>query len=128
MTGVEIRDRTSAGILAFDLRDILAALGPRIRTLMWSCTDVECVGDGAEEIHRIADEGIPVDGAILDKLAASVVQVIDGRFTGSKPGAQPEIIIHAVDSTLWEVFGDAAALSEIERRFSDVKPASYDAG
>jgi hypothetical protein len=129
MTGVEIRDRTSAGVLAFDLREILAALGPRIRALTWTCSGLECVGDGAEELHRIADEGTPVDGATLDELSASISQVIDGRFTGRvRPGAEPEIIIQAVDSTLWEVFGDPDVLSKIERRFYDVTPASYDAG
>jgi hypothetical protein len=129
MTGLEIRDRTPAGVLAFDLRDILTAIGPRIRALTWSCSDLECVGEAAEELHRVADEGTQVDGVMLENLAGSISQVIDGRFTGRvRSDAPPEIVIQAVDSTLWEVFGDPDALSGIQRRFSDVKPASYDAG
>jgi len=129
VTGVEIHDRAPAGPLAFDLRDILAALGARPRTLSWTCSGVECVGDGAGELHRIADSGTDVDGATLARLAASISQVMDGDFFGRRePGAPPDIIIKAVDSTLWEVFADADALAAIRRRFADVRPAAYDAG
>jgi len=47
---------------------------------------------------------------------------------GVEPGAPPDIIIKAVDSTSWEVFADADALAAIRRRFADVRPAGYDAG
>jgi len=128
MTGVEIHDRTSMGVLAFDLRDILSTLEPRVRTLSWSCSGVESTGDGSDELHRIADGGTQIDGGTLGKLAASIVQVIDGRFVGrSQLGGPPEVIIQAVDSTFWEVFADANALDEIRRRFGDVRPAAYDA-
>ena len=45
----------------------------------------------------------------------------------SQGRATPDIIIKAVDSTLWEVFADADALAAI-RRFADVRPSASDAG
>jgi hypothetical protein len=126
MTGVEIHDRAGAGFLAFDLRDILQALGPRILPLLWRCSNIESTGDGAERLHRVADEGTWVDGTTLHEIAESVMQVIDGEFFGHRGAdSPPEIIIWAIDSTLWMVFGDADALERIRRRFSDVRPGQY---
>ena len=127
--GAEIRDADARGFLAFDLRDILACLGAEVTERIWTCEGVDCTGEGVEEIFDVDYRGLAIPGARLVELAGRVLQIIDGTFYGRRPGEDtPSIVVRAVDSTLWEVFGGEECLRKIEDGFSDVRPADPDAG
>jgi hypothetical protein len=72
---------------------------------------------------------LAIPGSRLIELSRRVLQVIDGTFYGMRPGEdKPSIIVRSVDSTLWEVFGSDECLRKIESGFTNVRPASSDAG
>jgi hypothetical protein len=129
MRGLELRDADSRGFLAFDLRDILACLGPDATERSWTCQDVECTGEGVDEFFEVVYQGEAISGSKLIDLSRRVLQIVDGTFYGSRPGeSTPSLVIRSIDSTLWEVFGSDECLRKVESGFSNVRPASEDAG
>lgn len=129
MRGVEIHDTDARGLLAFDLAHIAAALGSAFTARVWTAQHVECTGAAAEALHSHSESGELIVDPALGQLAVEITQVIDGEFFGRLPDEQaPSVIIRAVDSTLWEVFGPSELLAAVSRAFSDVRPARYDAG
>jgi hypothetical protein len=130
---VEIHGLHERGGLAFDLSDLLEALGPRAAGLDWIVTDydpnVGTRGDD-QEIATFADavhaaqtgrprSGVRVSGAELRARGDKVRQTIDGQFIGVPPNTTaslPELVdlrafptsdaalvIKAVDSLFWIV-------------------------
>ena len=90
---------------------------------------MECMGDAANELEALSDDGKSVDGSRLIELAARTRQVIWGEFRGRLPvEVADSLVIKAIDSTLWEVFGSDEHLRKIEVAFHDVRPAEEDAG
>jgi hypothetical protein len=129
MRGLELRDTDSRGFLNFDLRDILACLGSDAVERTWTCQDVDCTGEGADQFFEVEYRGQAIPGSRLVDLSRRVLQIIDGTFYGRSPGEDvPSIVIRSVDSTFWEVFGSDESLRKIESGFTDVRPATPDAG
>jgi hypothetical protein len=125
MKGVAIRDMHPRGYLSFDLKEVLACLHEHVRPRTWRIQDLECSGEASVTLHGLSDRGDTVTGPELIRLAERVNQVIDGTFAGSTPGGtSADLIIRAVDSSFWEVFGDAPCLCCIQAAFHDVKDAS----
>ena len=123
------------GSLAFDLRDILAALGPQAVKAVWRVGDVEvesealmmATGNGADELEKLAKLGMLVSGERLIEIARNVDQIIWGEFKGydSASSADPWIVVVAFDSTWFEVRStDDLALARLEVAFKDVRPLS----
>jgi hypothetical protein len=125
MNGVEIHDMHPRGYLAFDLKEILECLKEDVLARAWNIERVESTGSTADELESIRS-GVSVSGQRLFDLATGITQIIWGTFSGRIPGEGTDsLIIKAIDSTLWEVFGSPACLAKIKARFHDVRPAGY---
>jgi hypothetical protein len=129
MLGLEIHDMDHRGGLAFDLKDILGCLGTDATGRAWRCEYLEATGESMQVLETFERSGTLVDGELLLALAERTNQVIWGDFFGRRPGeATDSLRIHAIDSTLWEVFGDDVCLAKIRAKFKDVRPADWEAG
>lgn len=119
MQGLAITDTTEENFLSFDLFDILTQIGDSIEDSEWVISEVECFGEAADEIDRLAESQSKVSGIKLLKLASNLTQTIDGIFTGYCLGGEtPWIIIQAIDSSEYEVFStDRKLLDRIHDRF-----------
>ena len=133
MKAIRIHD-LKYGVLAFDLRDILAALGPKAITAAWTVGPVEegqpdgldVTGSAADELEKLAQSGIRIAVNFVE-LARNVRQVIWGKFEGydTASPASPWIVVIAFDSTWFEVqSSDDAALSRLMVAFEDVRPVA----
>ncbi len=105
MRGVTITDSTEDGhFFAFDLIDILRALGSAAVNSEWELFAVESTGAAADTLHQLADNEERVAGACLLELAANVIQIFEGEFIGYWPNQdQPWVIICAVDGAAYDV-------------------------
>ena len=124
MGGVEIHDMNPRGILSFDLKDLFVCIAEDGLHRTWTCHDVECTGEATEDLERLAETREIVSGQTLLELSQRTNQVIWGEFCGRRPGElEDSLVIKAIDSALWEVFGDDECLDKIRSGFSDVRPA-----
>ena len=134
MRAIQIRDKTSDGrVLAFDLREALAALGTQALRTYWAVSGVadqgealSATGDGGVELEELARSGARVSGARLLQIAQRVRQVIWGEFNSydSSEAAEPRLVIRAIDSSCFEVrCDDETILARIPGAFADVRPA-----
>jgi hypothetical protein len=98
--------------LTFDLREVLAALGPRGLTAYWTVGDVaaqgeslDATGEGAAALEELAMSYERIIGSRLAKIAESVRQVIWGEFKGyeDKLSDTPRVVVVAFDSSWWEI-------------------------
>jgi hypothetical protein len=132
MRTIRIHDLDQRGVLAFDLKDILAELGPKASRAFWNVSPVEQVTDGgldvtgesAAELEQLAHSGERINGRRFVKLAEKARQVIWGKFAGYDEPASPNpwIVIVAYDSSWFEVRStDEAALSRLGAAFNDVR-------
>ena len=111
MRTIRIHDLAAGrDILAFDLRDILSALGPQADRTIWRVSKVKgefmvTGDDAADKLENLAESETPVSGRRLRKISRHVVQTIMGEFRGYKneSSADPWIIVIAYDSTWFEV-------------------------
>lgn len=127
MTGIRIKDLTDGRYLAFDLREVLMALGPRAEKSQWLCDVEECISiEGVEYLEEKYNTGRPISGVTMIELAALTRQIIDGVFQAFDTNAdQPWVIVEAIDSSYWEVrTDDQAALKSLRDKFHDVEPIS----
>ena len=136
MKAIRIYDlKYGTSVLAFDLRDILAALGPKAINAAWSVGRVEggqpdgldVTGGAADELEKLAQSGIRIGGEHFVELARNVRQVIWGRFEGydTASSASPWIVVIAFDSAWFEVQStDDAILSRLMVAFKDVRPVA----
>ncbi len=142
MKAIRIHDEVR-GLLAFDLKDILAVLGRRAINSTWSVGAVEGhVEEGVDatsprsnEYDELALTGTRVSGRHLLKLAKETRQIIWGRFVGydasstdpsstNPSSTNPWVVIIAFDSTFFEVrCDDDDALARLMRTFKDVRSA-----
>jgi hypothetical protein len=121
MKCVSIMDKTN-GVLAVSLADVLDTLGTDAEGLRWRISGVECLGDGADELHRLSDAQAIVDTSALRALAESVYQIIDGIFAGCIDGdAAPKIVVRAVDSSAYDVEAeDERVLAKVRQRYRNI--------
>ena len=82
---VSIHDRSSGGSLAFDLRDVLAALGDKMSQWSWRVDELDALGD--EEVQSFCDtveshreNSVLMTTEELISLAGKIEQTIDGKF------------------------------------------------
>jgi hypothetical protein len=125
MAGIRIHDRAEENVLAFDLEDLLAALGEDAERSVWTCSVGECIPkDGARPgLEAAYGSGSRLPGAQLVALASETLQVVDGVFEAFRHGERkPWLKLEAIDSTYWEAFAaEAADLAGLRRRFSEVE-------
>jgi len=131
MKAVRIHDMAKGrNVLAFDLRDILSALGPQADRATWRVGKVEgefmvTGDDAADKLDNLAGSGRPVYGKHLRKISRHVRQTIFGEFRGyeNASSTDPWIIVIAYDSTWFEIQSrDEAALNRLKAAFKDVRP------
>ncbi len=110
------------GCLAFDLADVLKALGERALRSDWRAEDLDWFGESYAEIIALSEASTPMPGTRLLEVAEQLTQVIDGEFVGTEPGAaEPWVVVKAVDSSWWEVWtADVVALAALRERFRAV--------
>jgi hypothetical protein len=128
-----IRDGTEppkAGALTFDLADVLHALGPKVVSSRWRCSNLWYVSANQQDIEvleRASAQGELVGGSDLLHAAARLSQVIDGQFEGVIDERDPWVILRAVDSSWWEVLSDEqSVLDAVRARFQSVEELSSD--
>ena len=132
MKGIGIHDLTGSG-LAFDLRELLGARGPRGRAAWWrACTPVWYIGEGAIPALDVGEPPGPwIRGSDLMDVDG-LTQVVDGVLESVEEPVPPTgnispwVVLRAVDSSWWEVYSDdSATLAAVRSRFTDVRPAQY---
>jgi hypothetical protein len=131
MKVLRIRDRTSAGILAVDLGDILRVVGHRGAQLRWSVHDLEATGDVATvwpagmldlEAMTARADGLTLGWDEVCRLAASISQTINCSVLGRRENGPTEVRIRAFDSTDWTVDAvDEELIHELQRTFRDTE-------
>jgi hypothetical protein len=110
--------------LAFDLEDVLLALGPaalecawRARVGRWSPRP----GLDARPFGAWGGGEAEVDGGVALTLARTVLRIADGTFEGSRGGV-PWIEVSAVDGTHWDVrTDDEPMVAALEARFRSTR-------
>ncbi len=125
MAGIRIHDRSDDHVLAFDLADVLDALGDSARGSVWKCSVGECIAEeGARpDLEDAYNASAGLAGPALAELAADTIQVVDGVFEAFRPKERrPWIKLEAIDSTYWEAFAaNADDLAPLSRRFAEVE-------
>jgi hypothetical protein len=138
MQGMSIRDLSDSRP-AFDLRDLLEALGPTALTAWWRCRT---------PVWYIAKEDVTIDalewrdgeaewvrGSQLLKETQALHQVVDGVIESVRSEVPPVngslsswVVLRAVDSSWWELYSDdSTVLAAVRDRFGDVRDPTYTA-
>jgi hypothetical protein len=130
MKAIYIQDEKN-GLLDFDLKDVLAAIGPRAVVSNWTISRVEghedygvdATGAAANELEAVAQAKTTVSGSRLVELAHGVQQIIWGKFSAYEvTAAEPWLIVTAFDSSRFEVCSnDEATLALLRTAFRDVR-------
>ena len=130
MAAIRIHDLTDEHVLAFDLADLLQALGEPARLSQWKCSVDECIAqdDARPGLEDAYNAPLGLSGPEIHAVAAETLQVIDGVFEAFRPGERrPWIKLEAIDSTYWEVFAALDAdLASLRSRFSEVESLEED--
>jgi hypothetical protein len=127
MRTITISDKTTTGVLSFDLRDLLQLIGELTTHLQWVVMDhVECTGPRANDLEGLGASGGRVGMRELMIIAMGIEQVIEGEFHGYEAEqSSPTILLRAVDSSSWDIASTNDELLELFRkRFTEV----YEAG
>jgi hypothetical protein len=121
------------GRLIFDLKEVLAALGPSGLALHWTVGDVDAhgehhdtefdaTGEGAVALEKLAVSGERISGRRLANIAKSVRQVIWGEFKGYEDELSdaPSVVVVAFDASWWEIQSEETTLLDrVARAFQD---------
>jgi hypothetical protein len=133
MPTLQIHDMlTDHGVLAVDLRHVLAALKQRAANAGWEIgavtafeEDLWAIGDedAVLKLGAMATSGERVPGQILKALANKISQVIWGEFRAfDHAKLTPWVIIRAIDSSFYEVQSeDLDVIKSIWSAFTDVR-------
>ncbi|MCP1539620.1 hypothetical protein [Methylorubrum extorquens] len=129
---VRIYDMTN-GMLDFDLRHVLAALGAQAIACSWIVSGVaaydeafDATGEQVRRLEELAASGRRIKGDRLRDLADGTQQVIWGEFQAyaDANAAVPVLIVRAIDSSYYEVAtNDPRVLQNLRAAFRDVRPA-----
>ena len=117
MRTITVRLQRETNTLDFDLRDLLACIAPLAAQLSWEVHDLECTGQRANELDALAARGL-IAGELLIEIAEGINQVIDGEFLGYGNDKRVSVVLHAVDSTCWNIASDrGTVLDALRLRF-----------
>jgi tetratricopeptide (TPR) repeat protein len=70
-----------------DLYDLLAALGSKAEDALWLASEVDSIGEKADELHLISDQNMTVRGQDLLYIASGIRQTRKGDFQAFDPDA-----------------------------------------
>lgn len=122
---------TINGVLDFDLRHILAALGAQATECSWMVNGVaaydeafDATGEQAGRLEELATSGWRIKGDRLRDLANGTQQVIWGEFQAyvDASATVPVLIVRAIDSSFYEVAtNDPRVLQNLKVTFRDVR-------
>jgi hypothetical protein len=138
---IEIFDKDEHGILAVELRDLLAIIEREASGLVWALLDLETNGSlrggrsmlALEEAVRAADRGVILRWEELRSLAADHFQIVNALIVGCTTEEEippitagsalytvPEIVIEAIDSSLWRIQAKKPqVIAQVRARFRD---------
>jgi hypothetical protein len=129
---VRIYDTTD-GVLDFNLRHVLAALGAQAIECSWMVSGVaaydeafDATGEQAGRLEELAASGRRIKGDRLRDLANGTQQVIWGEFQAyADPSATvPVFLVRAIDTTFYEIAtNDPRVLQNLKATFRDVRLA-----
>jgi hypothetical protein len=132
MRTLRIYDMTD-GMLDFDMRHILAALGAQAIECSWMVSGVaaydaafDATGGQAGRLEELATSGRRIKGDRLRDLANGTQQVIWGEFQAYTDASAtvPVLIVRAIDSSFYEVAtNDSYVLQNLRATFRDVRSA-----
>ena len=97
MQGVKIKDLEQTepgGFLNFDLKDIFSAIGNPVIVSTWRCHNVECIGENAERLYELSEEGHAVSGKELVGIVAGIFQTIDGEFEAYRDAKRIRLVVN----------------------------------
>jgi hypothetical protein len=134
--------------LAFDLKEILAALGPQLQSWIWCVRNLDWLGENAdaicETVEAAAPGGIWLKSDDLLKRARGVYQTIEGELLAfpceidpktvpvqelslrAFPGGRAELAIVAVDGGFFEVYAKDAEVIGGLKSFCEVRDENPD--
>jgi hypothetical protein len=123
---IEIRDVNNEGFLTFDLFDLLEQLRPEAEILNWHILDLEATGNLGPEINMLdfessiaqSRDGVRFTWEQLVDLSRKLFQIMNLVLVGQKNShmeislmidkkklyESSEIVIEAIDSSLWLVY------------------------
>jgi tetratricopeptide (TPR) repeat protein len=106
-----------------DLHGLIIVLGERARKSIWFGSGVNCVGEKAEQLYALTDQGKLIEGRDFLSLAAGIHQTIEGDFQAFDPGAtSPWIFIRAWEGTGFYVeTNDPRIRQRLKSQFSAVE-------
>ncbi|HKU52882.1 MAG TPA: tetratricopeptide repeat protein, partial [Nitrospira sp.] len=78
---------------ALDLYELIVALGERALRSTWFGRDVNCYGEGAEELLSFTDQNEPIEGEDFLRITSGIQQTLEGDFTAFDPNASSHWIL-----------------------------------
>lgn len=121
------------------LGDLLEAIPPTDE-LKWSIMEFWGVArDNETDVVALEQEaagsptGLRLSGGQLRELASNLLQLVDGIVVGYRNDpptrsdldlrTSSEVVIEAIDSTLWRIYArNSAIVSAVQRNYDDVRP------
>lgn len=122
-SAVRIDPEDVDGSLGFDLEQIVEVLGDQSR-LSWTVTNAYVLAErpGTGDPWTYSPPDVSLAWSEIVQMAKTVVQVIDGTFTGRSTEG-PELLVCAVDSTYWVVWTeDSDVIERVRQSFRHVRP------
>lgn len=95
------------------LADVLSALGlAHVIERTWRTDDMEVAGNpsAADELRAVVVDRRTISGQRLVEVARAGVQIVDGTLTGTSSSGTDDLLVHAIDSSHWDVEGDEDAI------------------
>lgn len=117
---VVIRQHDSSGQL-FDIRAFVHDVAKFFDVDSWRVQVDECLGEGADIVQERAAREVTLSDSEFRLLYNGIWQTIDGTFVAMSLG-QEQCRLIAVDSSYWEVSGDATFEDHMIRTYG-----AYDA-
>lgn len=111
----------------FDLIDILKVIGEKGKELNWKISDLDCLGENSEVLHKISDQNKQISGAEFYQLFSQIHQTIEGDFVGFEKNSTNTLIrIRAIDGSEFDVeIYDSEILKNIRNNFEKVIDLIY---
>ncbi len=142
---VSVHDVTPYGYLAFDVAEMLDALGPSVDDYIWEVTNLDCTGGEMASLCGAVEDakgrgGVRLSTFELRQAARDFGQTVDGTFIAIPrgqysdedlramldlarfPETQAQVVVQAVDSTMFEVLTkDYDHVRLLKEKFIDVR-------